>query len=143
MSKHEQQAPAFVHQIKNTSIRRNMAQDKVSIRISKEDMEKFNTLASSLSMTKTAVIKKIVNDGFGQTIEITNDDLLASFSKIEKMLESIGNNVNQMARKVNAGGRFTEQDSKTLEQVSDRFEKLYDFVATKTKKAVIKKRGSK
>ncbi|HBP0235512.1 plasmid mobilization relaxosome protein MobC [Pseudomonas lactis] len=120
-----------------------MAQDKVSIRISKEDMQKFNELAFSLSMTKTAVIKKIVNDGFAQTVEITNDDLLASFSKIEKMLESIGNNVNQMARKVNAGGRFTEQDSKTLEQVSDRFEKLYDFVATKTKKAVIKKRGSK
>ena len=120
-----------------------MAQDKVSIRISKEDMQKFNELDFSLSISNTTVKKKIVNDGFAQTVEITNDDLLASFSKIEKMLESIGNNVNQMARKVNAGGRFTEQDSKTLEQVSDRFEKLYDYVATKTKKAVIKKRGSK
>lgn len=120
-----------------------MAQDKISIRVSRDDIEKLNTLASSLSMTKTALIKKIVNDGFDQTIEITNNDLLASFSKIEKMLESIGNNVNQMARKVNAGGRFTEQDQKALEQVSDRFEKLYDFIATKTKKAVIKKRGTK
>lgn len=120
-----------------------MAQDKISIRASKEDIAKINKLASSLSITKTALIKKIIHDGFGQTVEITNDDLLASFSKIEKMLESIGNNVNQMARKVNAGGRFTEQDRKALEQVSDRFEKLYDFVSIKTKKAVIKKKGAR
>lgn len=120
-----------------------MAQDKVSIRISKEDMEKFNTLASSLSMTKTAVIKKIVNDGFAQTIEITNDDLLASFSKIEKMLDSIGNNVNQMARKVNAGATFTEQDRKTLEQVSSRFETLSELISKRTKKTIIKKRSAK
>ena len=120
-----------------------MAQDKVSIRISKEDMQKFNELAFSLSMTKTAVIKKIVNDGFAQTVEITNDDLLASFSKIEKMLESIGNNVNQMAKKVNAGASFTEQDVNTLKQIIAKFEALETVVIDKNVKTVIKKRGSK
>lgn len=116
---------------------------RITIRASEAHIEKLNRLSVELEITKTDLLKKIIDDGFGQTIEITNEDLLASFSKIEKMLDSIGNNFNQMARKVNAGGRFTEQDKKTLEQVSERFEKLYDFLATKTKKAVIKKKGSK
>ncbi|MBN0980426.1 hypothetical protein JTY93_26525 [Pseudomonas hygromyciniae] len=134
-----------------------MAQDKVSIRISKEDMEKFNTLASSLSMTKTAVIKKIVNDGFAQTAEITNPTLLDNFEKIQAMLESIekqlkplGDNVNQIARKINSNEKFTDQDRKILasdlkilEQASSRFETLSDLISTRTKKTVIKKRGSK
>jgi predicted transcriptional regulator len=120
-----------------------MAQDKVSIRISKEDMAKFNTLASSLSMTKTAIIKKIVNDGFSQIAEITNPTLLTSFDKIEKMLNSIGTNLNQMAKKVNSGEAFTEQDIKTLQQVITKFDALETVVIDKNVKTVIKKRGSK
>lgn len=120
-------------------------------------MEKFNTLASSLSMTKTAVIKKIVNDGFAQTAEITNPTLLDNFEKIQAMLESIekqlkplGDNVNQIARKINSNEKFTDQDRKILasdlkilEQASSRFETLSDLISTRTKKTVIKKRGSK
>ena len=134
-----------------------MAQDKISIRISKEDMQKFNELASSLSMTKTAIIKKIVNDGFAQTAEIANPTLLDNFEKIQAMLESIekqlkplGDNVNQIARKINSNEKFTDQDRKILasdlkilEQASSRFETLSDLISTRTKKTVIKKRGSK
>lgn len=134
-----------------------MAQDKISIRISKEDMQKFNELASSLSMNKTAIIKKIVNDGFAQTAEITNPTLLDNFEKIQAMLESIekqlkplGDNVNQIARKINSNEKFTDQDRKILasdlkilEQASSRFETLSDLISTRTKKTVIKKRGSK
>ncbi|MFU5617800.1 plasmid mobilization relaxosome protein MobC [Pseudomonas aeruginosa] len=116
---------------------------RITIRASTEHIARLNQLSADLEISKTDLIKKIIDDGFGQTIEITNTDFLDALEKIEKMLDSIGNNVNQMARKVNAGDRFTEQDKKALEQVSDRFEKLYDFVATKTKKAVIKKKGSK
>ena len=120
-----------------------MAQDKVSIRISKEDMQKFNELAFSLSMTKTAIIKKIINDGFAQTVEYTNPALLAFFDKIEKMLGSIGTNLNQMARKVNAGATFTEQDVNTLKQIIAKFDALETVVIEKGVKTVIKKRGSK
>ncbi|MCE0958039.1 plasmid mobilization relaxosome protein MobC [Pseudomonas putida] len=120
-----------------------MAQDKISIRASKEDIAKINKLASRLSITKTALIKKIVNDGFDQIIEINNPTLLNSFDKIEKMLSSIGNNLNQMARKVNAGEAFTEQDIKTLEQIIAKFDALETVVIEKNTKAVIKKRGSK
>lgn len=134
-----------------------MAQDKVSIRISKEDMAKFNTLASSLSMTKTAIIKKIVNDGFGKTVEITNDDFLNSLSQIEKMLVSfekpikkLSINLNQIAKKINSGEKFTDADRQlltndfaVLEKASMRFEALSELISTRTKKSVIKKRGSK
>lgn len=120
-----------------------MAQDKVSIRISKEDMRKFNELASSLSVTKTAVIKKIVNDGFFQIAEITNPTLINSFDKIEKMLGSIGTNLNQMAKKVNAGSAFTEQDINTLRQIITKFDALETVVIDKNIKTVIKKRGAK
>ncbi|EPJ6191679.1 TPA: plasmid mobilization relaxosome protein MobC [Pseudomonas aeruginosa] len=134
-----------------------MAQDKISIRVSREDIEKINTLASSLSLTKTALIKKILNDGFGQTVEITNPTLLNSFEKIKTVLDgiedelnSIGKNINQISKKINSGERFTEQDRKTLvaglkiiQQTTDRFEKLSDLISNKNVKTVIKKRGSK
>lgn len=134
-----------------------MAQDKVSIRISKEDMQKFNDLAFGLSMTKTAIIKKIVNDGFGKTVEITNDDFLNSLSQIEKMLVSfekpikkLSVNLNQIAKKINSGEKFTDADRQlltndfaVLEKASIRFEALYDLISKRTKKSVIKKRGSK
>lgn len=134
-----------------------MAQDKVSIRISKEDMAKFNELASSLSMTKTAVIKKIVNDGFAQTVEFNNPALIASAEKIqttlkdiENELKDIGTNINQIATKLNSNEELTEINRKTIvaalkiiEKSSSRFENLSDWISTRTKKTVIRKRGSK
>jgi uncharacterized protein with HEPN domain len=134
-----------------------MAQDKISIRARKEDIAKINRLVSSLSITKTALIKKIVNDGFNQVIEITNPTLLENFEKIQSVLEGIekqlkplGENVNQIAKKINSNEKFTEldrkilaNDLKILEQTSSRFETLFDLISTKTKKTVIKKRGDK
>lgn len=116
---------------------------RITIRASTEHIAKLNQLSADLQISKTDLIKKIIDDGFSQTIEITNADFLAALEKIEKMLSSIGNNLNQMARKVNSGSEFTEQDIKTLEVVSSRFESLNDLIATRSKRTVIKKRGSK
>lgn len=116
---------------------------RITIRASTKHIAKLNKLSADLQISKTALLKKIIDDGFGQTVEIINPELLAAFVKIDKMLDSIGNNINQMARKVNSGSEFTEQDRKTLEAVSSRFETLSDLIANKTRKTVIKKRGSR
>lgn len=116
---------------------------RITIRASEEHIAKFNQLSADLEISKTALLKKIIDDGFGQTVEIINPELLAAFVKIEKMLDSIGNNINQMARKVNSGSEFTEQDRKNLETVASRFESLSDLIATRSKRTAIKKRGSK
>ncbi|HFN7140767.1 TPA: plasmid mobilization relaxosome protein MobC [Pseudomonas aeruginosa] len=116
---------------------------RITIRASEEHIAKLNQLSADLEISKTDILKKIIDDGFGQTVEIINPELLAAFVKIDKMLDSIGNNINQMARKVNSGSEFTEQDRKTLEAVSSRFETLSDLIANRTRKTVIKKRGSR
>ncbi|MBI6914877.1 plasmid mobilization relaxosome protein MobC [Pseudomonas juntendi] len=116
---------------------------RITIRASEEHIAKLNQLSADLEISKTDLIKKIIDDGFGQTIEITNTDFLDALEKIEKMLSSIGNNLNQMARKVNSNSEFTEQDRKNLEAVASRFETLSDLIATRSKRTVIKKRGSK
>ncbi len=120
-----------------------MRNARITLRASEEHINKLNALSQQLEITKTDLIKKIIDDGFLQIAEITNPDLLVALDKIEKMLYSIGNNINQMARKVNAGSAFTKQDIDALEQVSKRFETLSDLIATRTKKTIIKKRGSK
>lgn len=116
---------------------------RITIRASTEHIAKLNQLSADLEISKTDLLKKVIDDGFSQTIEITNTDFLVALEKIEKMLSSIGNNLNQMARKVNSLPEFTEQDRKTLEAVSSRFESLSDLIATRSKRTVIKKRGSK
>ncbi|TGC28741.1 plasmid mobilization relaxosome protein MobC [Pseudomonas citronellolis] len=134
-----------------------MAQDKISIRVRREDIEKLNTLASSLSMTKTAIIKKVINDGFAQTVEFNNPALIASAEKIqetlkdiESQLESIGNNINQISTKLNSDEQLTEKNRQTIvaalrviEKSTSRFDYLSDWISTRTKKTVIKKRGKK
>ena len=134
-----------------------MAQDKISIRVRREDIEKLNALASSLSMTKTAIIKKVINDGFAQTVEFNNPALIASAEKIqetlkdiERELESIGNNINQIATKLNSDEQLTEKNRQTIvaalrviEKSTSRFDYLSDWISTRTKKTVIKKRGKK
>ena len=120
-----------------------MRNARITIRASEEHIAKLNKLSAELEVSKTDLLKKIIDDGFGQTIEYTNPDFLAALDKIEKMLSSIGNNINQMARKVNSGNSFTKEDKAILEQVSKRFETLSDLIANRTKKTVIKKRGSK
>lgn len=134
-----------------------MAQDKISIRVRREDIEKLNALASSLSMTKTAIIKKVINDGFAQTVEFNNPALIASAEKIqetlkdiESELESIGNNINQIATKLNSDEQLTEKNRQTIvaalrviEKSTSRFDYLSDWISTRTKKTVIKKRGKK
>ena len=134
-----------------------MAQDKISIRASKEDIERLNKIASKLTMTKTALIKKFIKDGFGQTVEFNNPALIASAEKIqetlkdiESELKDIGNNINQIATKLNSDEKLTQTNKelivaalKVIEKSSSRFEYLSDWISTRTKKTVIKKRGSK
>lgn len=134
-----------------------MAQDKISIRASKEDIERLNKIASKLTMTKTALIKKFIKDGFGQTVEFNNPALIASAEKIqetlkdiESELKDIGNNINQIATKLNSDEKLTQTNKelivaalKVIEKSSSRFEYLSDWISTRTKKTVIKKRGAK
>lgn len=139
----EHRAKALAYQINQHKEIMKNRNARITIRASEEHIAKLNQLSADLQISKTDLLKKIIDDGFGQTVEIINPDLLAAFVKIDKMLDSIGNNINQMARKLNSGSEFTEQDRKTLEAVSSRFETLSDLIANKTRKTVIKKRGSK
>ncbi|EEJ3186312.1 plasmid mobilization relaxosome protein MobC [Salmonella enterica subsp. enterica] len=118
-----------------------MRNARITIRASKEHIAKLNKLSSDLEITKTALLKKIIDDGFGQTVEITNSDLLAAFEKIDKMLDSIGNNLNQIAKKINSDNSFSEQDRKSIEQISTRFEKLADLIESRNQRTIIKKVG--
>ncbi|MBA6134013.1 plasmid mobilization relaxosome protein MobC [Pseudomonas juntendi] len=139
----EHRAKALAYQINQHKEIMKNRNARITIRASTEHIAKLNQLSADFQISKTDLLKKIIDDGFGQTVEIINPELLAAFVKIDKMLDSIGNNINQMARKVNSGSEFTEQDRKTLEAVSSRFETLSDLIANKTRKTVIKKRGSK
>ncbi|WP_319050427.1 plasmid mobilization relaxosome protein MobC [Pseudomonas aeruginosa] len=139
----EHRAKALAYQINQHKEIMKNRNARITIRASTEHIAKLNQLSADFQISKTDLLKKIIDDGFGQTVEIINPELLAAFVKIDKMLDSIGNNINQMARKVNSGSEFTEQDRKTLEAVSTRFETLSDLIANKTRKTVIKKRGSK
>lgn len=116
-----------------------MANDKITIRASKQDIETLNNLALSLSVTKTALLKIIINSGIGQTVELTNPDLLTHFHKIEKMLDSMGNNVNQIARKLNSEANISQSDISAFRTFAKNLEVLTDVIESKTKRITTKK----
>ena len=66
-----------------------------------------------------AYIRKMILDGY-----IVNLDI-PELKEIIRLLGSIGNNVNQMARKVNAGGSIYKED---VEEINTKLEQVYKML---------------
>ena len=66
-----------------------------------------------------AYIRKMILDGY-----IVNLDI-PELKEIIRLLGPIGNNVNQMARKVNAGGSIYKED---IDEINTRLDQIYKML---------------
>lgn len=74
----------------------------MNVRISESDYEKIEHERKIIHQSQSGFISHIINNGINAIIEITNPELRQDIYKIEKLLGQHGNNLNQIAKSLNA-----------------------------------------
>ena len=75
---------------------------QMNVRISESDYEKIEHERNIIRKSQSSFISHIINNGINSIIEITNPELRQDIDKIERFLGGYGNNLNQIAKSLNA-----------------------------------------
>ena len=75
---------------------------QMNVRISESDYEKIEHERKMMHKSKSGFISHIINNGINSIIEIINPELRQDIDKIERFLGGYGNNLNQIAKSLNA-----------------------------------------
>ena len=75
---------------------------QMNVRISESDYEKIEHERGIIHKSQSGYISHIINNGISEIIEITNPELRQDIDKIERFLGGYGNNLNQIAKSLNA-----------------------------------------
>ena len=75
---------------------------QMNVRISQSDYEKIEHERNIIRKSQSSFISHIINNGINSIIEITNPELRQDIDKIERFLGGYGNNLNQIAKSLNA-----------------------------------------
>lgn len=95
---------------------------KLQVFLSKEEYEFLKDKAHYCDTNLSEYIRGIINNG--AIIKYAACDIQAAIAELNR----VGNNINQIARTVNATGEFLEQD---FEQLHMAYEDLFEFYITK------------
>lgn len=74
----------------------------MNVRISESDFSKIEHQRELMNKSQSGFISHIINNGISEIIEITHPELRQDIDKIEKLLGGYGNNLNQIAKSLNA-----------------------------------------
>ena len=88
---------------------------QMNVRISESDYEKIEHERKMMHKSQSGFISHIVNNGISEIIEVTHPELRQDIDKIEKLLGGYGNNLNQIAKSLNA---IEEPPFDILQQIS-------------------------
>ncbi|MDV7917407.1 plasmid mobilization protein [Pseudomonas aeruginosa] len=80
----------------------NKKQRQMNVRISESDYIKIEQQRELINKSQSGFISHIINNGISEVIEITHPELRQDIDKIEKLLGGYGNNLNQIAKSLNA-----------------------------------------
>lgn len=75
---------------------------QLNVRISESDYMKIEQQRDLINKSQSGFISHIVNNGISEIIEVTHPELRQDIDKIEKLLGGYGNNLNQIAKSLNA-----------------------------------------
>ncbi|MCO7609740.1 plasmid mobilization relaxosome protein MobC [Pseudomonas chlororaphis] len=88
---------------------------QLNVRISESDYVKIEHQRGLINKSQSGFISHIVNNGISEIIEVTHPELRQDIDKIEKLLGGYGNNLNQIAKSLNA---IEEPPFDILQQIS-------------------------
>ena len=75
---------------------------QMNVRISESDYIKIEHQRELINKSQSGFISHVVNNGINEIIQVTHPELRQDIDKIEKLLGGYGNNLNQIAKSLNA-----------------------------------------
>ena len=93
----------------------------MSIRVSERERREIEEKAAATGMTPSAYIRTMALDG-GNVDTTSHEDR----QKLMYELSTIGNNINQIARKANAGFATREETTRALRMLDEVYGLLYE-----------------
>ncbi len=75
---------------------------QMNVRISESDYIKIEHQRELINKSQSGFISHVVNNGINEIVEISNPELRQDIDRIEKLLGQYGNNLNQIAKCLNA-----------------------------------------
>jgi len=110
---------------------------QLNVRVSKEAKQLIADNAKLLDMKQGEYIETIARKGLNQVVEIHNPELSNEFENIVKMLDRIGNNVNQISKKINSNQGLTPKNIESFGKMDQAFKLLYSTLMKKEEKRTI------
>ena len=94
---------------------------KICLRLNAEEAEKLIANAKACGQTRTAYLRRLLN---GHDLRPRPT---AEFEALRTEIHQIGNNINQIARSVNAGIAAPKDAGEAVELLGRVYERLYDM----------------
>ncbi|MFU5757230.1 plasmid mobilization protein [Pseudomonas aeruginosa] len=110
---------------------------QLNVRVSKEAKQLIADNAKLLDMKQGEYIETIARKGLNQVVEILNPELSNEFENIVNMLDRIGNNINQISKKINSNQGLTPKNIESFGKMDQGFKLLYSTLLKKEEKRTI------
>ncbi|MGY8954131.1 MAG: plasmid mobilization relaxosome protein MobC [Flavobacteriales bacterium] len=88
-------------------------------------------------MKQGEYIETIARKGLNKVVEINNPKLQDKYETIINALDKLGNNINQIAKKVNSGDSLGNSDAEQIEKLTRLFDKVYNTMNKETDRKII------
>ncbi len=108
----------------------------ISFRLLNSDIDKLNKITKETKIKKSKILRNLIEDNPIQIIEYANDKLDSQYETILRIFNAYGNNLNQIATKLNSSksdGKFNDYDIEILKSLCEKLDKL-EKLLTENKK---------
>lgn len=110
---------------------------QLNIRITEENKNIIVSNAEKLEMSQSDYFEMLATKGIIEIVEINNPKLNDNIENIIKGFDAMGNNINQIAKKINSGGEFSQNDIVNFERLNRNFNLLYKKLNEDIEKKII------
>ncbi len=76
---------------------------QINIRMTMKDYDLLNKQRKMLKMSQVDFVSHIINNGINQVVEVSNEELQNNMKTIERIINQVGVNINQIAKMLNQG----------------------------------------
>lgn len=95
-----------------------------TIRLTKKEIDKLNERSSTLKISKSELIRRLINENPIKVVEMDCEKLRKAIDKIPTVINTMGNNLNQIAKKLNSGKEYNKDYDRHITIHSEQLSQL-------------------
>lgn len=117
-------------------------QSTITIRTTPETKSAFEELKLTTGLNFDQLIEKIIADGYGLIIEVNSESLKTTYANFEKKISEPYNNLNQIAKHLNANENIPDSLWKSIESIEKMFNMLNEYLRDQKRYVRVEKKNN-